>query len=147
MALKSALEDFETTTLNAIPGVLAKLHYIAGLHDGGGNYAHWGMGRIHGKEAARRAIRTCHEAVLTQILRTPLRELLQDLERSAWGKQLTSVVFLASLRKISSQALPDRCFPAADKHFKAVLDMLSALLEHPGDANRQDALPHPRPAQ
>lgn len=147
MALKSALEDFESTTLGAIPGLLAKLHYIAGLHDGHGNYAHWGMDRTHGKDAARRAIRASHAAVLTQILRTPLRELDEDLRRSASSRQLTSVAFLVSLKKLTRVALPDRSVLASEKHLKTVLDALSALVESPGDANPPDASPPPRPVQ
>ncbi len=147
MALQSAVEDFESTTLRAIPGLLAKLHYIAGLHDGQGNYAHWGMGRTHGEEAARRAIRASHAAVLTQVLRTPLRELDEDIRRSASGKQITIPTFLASLKTLGCRALPDRALPAAEKHFNSVLDALSALLEYPERANRPDASPPQPPAQ
>ncbi len=144
VALKSAVEDFESTTLCAIPGLLAKLHYIAGLHDGRGNYLHWGMGRTHGEEAAQRAIRASHAAVLTQVLRTPLRDLDEDLRRSASGRQLTAEAFLASLQKRARQALPERALPAAERHFNSVLDALSALLESPERANRPDAsLPPP----
>jgi hypothetical protein len=147
VALKSPLEDFESTTLGAITGLLAKLRYIAKLHDGHGNYSHWGMARIHGREAARRAIRTSHAIVLTQVLRTPLRELDEDLRRSASGRQVTTAAFLASLRKLARQALPDRSLPASEKHFKAVLDALSALLESPTRASRPGASPPPRLVQ
>jgi hypothetical protein len=144
VALKSALEDFETTTLGAIPGLLAKLHYIAALHDGHGGYSHWGMGRVHGEEAARQAIRTAHTAVLTHVLRSSLRLLDQDLRRSASGEQITEREFLASLEKLAPQALPDRSLTAAEKHLTAVLHALSALLENPARASHPDALP-PQP--
>lgn len=147
MALKSAIEDFESTTLGAIPGLLGKLHYLGGLHDGRGHYAHWGMGRTHGKEAARRAIRASHAAVLTQVLRTPLRELDEDLRRSASGRQVTIPAFLASLKTLEGRALPERSTPAAGKHLTAVLDALSALPERPERANRLDASPPQLPAQ
>jgi hypothetical protein len=147
VALKSAVEDFESTTLGAIPGLLAKLHYIAGLHDGRGNYAHWGMGRTHGEGAAQRAMRASHAGVLAQVLRTPLRELDEDLRRSASGRRLSASAFLASLKQLAGQALPDRSLPASEKHLKAVLDALSALLEAPALASRPDASPLRRPVR
>jgi hypothetical protein len=147
VALKSALEDFETTTLGAIPGLLAKLHYIAALHDGHGSYAHWGMGRVHGEEAARRAIRTAHAAVLTQVLRTSLRVLDEDLRRSASSGQVAAMEFLGSLKKLAPQALPNRAAPASEKHLRAVLHALSALLRSPERASHLDASPPPPPVR
>ena len=52
VVLKSALEDFASSSLSAVPGLLAKLHYVAMLHDGHGAYSHWGLARVHGQEAA-----------------------------------------------------------------------------------------------
>ena len=147
MALKSALEDFESTTLGAIPGLLAKLHYIAALHDGHGGYSHWGMGKVHGEEAARRAIRTAHTAVLTQVLRSSLRLLDQDLRRSASSGQITEREFLLSLEKLVPQALPDRSVAASEKHLTAVLHALLALLESPTRASLPDALRPPPPVR
>lgn len=147
MARKSALEDFESTTLGAIPGLLAKLHYIAALHDGHGSYAHWGMGKVHGEEAARRAIRTAHVAVLAQVLRSSLRLLDQDLRRSASNGQITERELLVSLERLAPQALPDRSVAASEKHFTAVLHALSALLENPALANHLDALRPPPPVR
>jgi len=146
VARKSALEDFESTTLGAIPGLLARLHYIASLHDGHGSYSHWGMGKVHGKEAARRAIRTAHAAILTQVLRTSLRVLDEDLRRSASSGQVTTLEFLGSLKKLAPQALPDRAAASA-KHLTTVLHALSALLENPARASHPDAWPLPPPGR
>jgi hypothetical protein len=41
--LKSALEDFESNSLSAVPGLFAKLRYVAALHGGHGAYSHWGL--------------------------------------------------------------------------------------------------------
>lgn len=143
MALRSALEDFEGTTLAAIPGLLGKLHYLARLHDGCGNYLHWGMGRTYGEEAAGRAIRASHGAVLTQVLRTPLRRLAEDLSLSASGGQVTARDLLLSLEKLLPQALPDRSLVATQKHLTTVLHALSSLLQNPELATPPDASPPP----
>lgn len=147
VAFKSALEDFESTTLAAIEGLLGKLHYIAGLHDGHGGYSHWGMGRVHGEEAARRAIRVAHTGILAQLLRTPLRVLDEDLNRSAASGHVTAIEFLRSLKKLTPRILPDRSFPASEKHFMAVLHALLALRKSPTHASRPNALPPPPPVQ
>ena len=147
MALNSAVEDFEDTTLAAIPGLLRKLHYIVGLRDGRGNYSHWGMERTHGQEPAQRAIRIAHSAVLSQVLRTSLRVLDQDLRRSISSEQITERELLVSLENQARQALPDGSVAASEKHLRAVLHALSALLKNPARASHPDASPPPPPAR
>jgi len=145
--LRSAVEDFESTTLGAIPGLLGKLYYLAGLHDGDGSYSHWGMGRIHGEETAGRAIRASHAAVLTQVLRTPLRALLEDLRSSASIMQVPAIEFLAYLKRRTRQLLPEGTMAASQKHAMAVLNGLSALVEGQERANLRDASPLLPPAR
>jgi hypothetical protein len=141
MALKSALEDFDTCTLGAIPPLLGKLHYLAELHDGRGNYSHWGMSRVFGKDVARRALRTSHAMVMNRVLRTPLRELTEDLNHSASKHGTTPVEFLSSLETRARNALPAG-FPAgAERHFMAVLHTLSALVEGQAHASHPGAWP------
>jgi hypothetical protein len=77
--LRSALEDFENSTLSAVPGLLGKLRYLARLHNGGGAYSHWGLGKVYGSGPAENAIRASHQTLVSQILRTPLRDLADDL--------------------------------------------------------------------
>ena len=141
MALRSALEDFEGVSLEAIPGLLGKLRYLGELHDGRGNYSHWGMARTHGELAARRAIRASHVAVMARVLRTPLRILVEDLSNSANRGQLTPREFLSSLEKMQAQIQLEQLVAAPDRHFKAVLHALGALLQSQG---RPDASQLPR---
>lgn len=147
VGLKSALEDFESTTLGAIPGLLGKLHYLAGLHDGRGRYSHWGMARVHGEEAARRAMRASHTAVLAQVLRAPLRVLDEDLKCSASSVQTTAAEFLLSLKQLVPHLLPERSVEASEKHLMAVLHALSVLVANQGRANHPDASRPPLPVQ
>ena len=63
MRLKSAIEDFEANTLEAVSGSLGRLSYVGSLHDGEGGYEHWGLAKVHGREAARRAIGHSHRAL------------------------------------------------------------------------------------
>ena len=147
VALKSALEDFEGTSLAAVPGLLGKLRYLAKLRDENGGYCHWGMGRVHGKEAAGRAIGAVHSQVLTKFLRTPLRVLLEDLKTSALNQEVSIAELLSSLEERPRDLLPQGALAATQKHAMAVLHALSALVEHQEAANRRDALQRRQPDQ
>ena len=147
MALKSALEDFDNGTLGAIPEVLGKLLYLAEVHDGRGSYSHWGMSRVHGAEAARRAMRIAHVTILTRVLRTPLRELMEDLNRAAATRALTALEFLSWLDAKARNALPMGSPAGTEKHFMAALHALSALAEYQARANQPDGSPPLPPDQ
>jgi len=147
VALKSAFEDFDECTLGAIPEVLGKLRYLAEVHDGRGNYSHWGISRVHGAEAARRAMRIAHVTILTRVLRTPLRELMEDLNRAAARQAVTALEFLSWLEAKARNALPMGSPAGAEKHFMAVLHALSALAENQARANQPDGSPPLPPDQ
>ena len=139
MSLRSAQDDFEVRSLGAIRGSLAKLRYIAELHDGRGGYSHWGMGRVHGVDAARRAIRAAHATVLTTVLRTPLSDLAKDLSSSAAAASLSSEEFLKLLEQQTPRILPHPSVLASQKHLRVVLHALAALLQGQPHANRPGA--------
>ena len=137
MRLRSALEDFEANTLAAVPGLLGKLHYLGTLHDGDGAYNHWGLEKVYGKDSAGSAITTCHRALLSRILKTPLSVLLDDVGASSPNCQLANGEFLCLLK--SPHSLPKSPPPASQIHFRSVLHALSALAESGNNANRQNA--------
>jgi hypothetical protein len=137
--LRSALQDFESTSLAAISGLLGKLHYLVMLQDGQGSYSHWGMERVHGEEAAHRAIRTSHATVVAQVLRTPLRTLVEDVRCSAASAQVSTRELLSSLKQMARQCLPERSAAIPHRHLMAVLHALSALVESQARASHPDA--------
>jgi hypothetical protein len=137
MRLRSALEDFEANTLAAVPGLLGKLYYLGTMHDGDGTYNHWGLEKVYGSDAARSAINTCHRAVLSRVLKTPLRALLDDVDASSANRQLAKGEFLSSLNSLHS--LPKSLPPASQVHFRSVLHALSALAETGNNANHRNA--------
>src|SRR6266567_3727401 len=83
MTLKSALEDLSHTTLEAVGGCLRKLEYVAGLRSRKGDYAHWGFGKVYGRNTANKALGTAHREVVSEVLSTPLGTLLEDVEKSS----------------------------------------------------------------
>jgi hypothetical protein len=137
MRLRSALEDFESTTLGAVPGLLGKLSYTSSLHDGSGMYRHWGLETVYGADDAQRAISAAHRILLSRVLKTPLPVLLDDLKASCGDEQRTETEFLFSLSE--KRSLPKPLPPASPEHLRSVLHALSALLESRHAATLQGA--------
>jgi hypothetical protein len=139
MRLKSALEDFETNTLGAVPGLLGRLSYVGGLRDGKGTgtgrYEHWGLARVYGDDAAQTAIRASHRVLLSEVLKKPLAVLLKDVPASCANEHLTESEFLAAL----AQSSPKPLSPAARAHLGSVLSALLALVESRENANPRGA--------
>jgi hypothetical protein len=131
MRLKSAVEDFEANTLRAVPGLLGRLSYVGSLHDGKGQYDHWGLTKVYGDDAAQRAIRASHRVLLSDVLKKPLAALLQDVAASCSKEHLTEREFLATL----AQSPPTPISPAARAHLRSVLSALSTLVESQDSAN------------
>lgn len=135
MTLLTALDDFLVTTLAALPGLLTKLEYLSGLRDAGG-YSHWGMSRVYGEEAAQGALVEAHGMVIAEILRTPLRKLMEDAEASSVAREQEPTAYLESLCRQPAVLLPDRAGGGSSRHFSSVLHALSALAR-----NQQRATP------
>jgi hypothetical protein len=129
MTLLSAFDDFLTTTLAALPGVLGKLDYLAGLKQRQGGYAHWGLSRVYGEPAAQRALAEAHAILVLEILRTPLRRLIAEAELSSAAQQQRLPLYLEELRSRSLNLLPGEVSGGATRHFSSVLHALSALAQ------------------
>ena len=141
MRLKSALEDFETNTLGAVPGLLGRLFYVGRLQDGNevgnGRYQHWGLARVYGEDAAQNAIRASHRILLSAVLKKPLAVLVKDARASCSNEHLTEREFLASLTL--GHAAPKPLSPASRAHLSSVLSALSALVESRKDSDLPSA--------
>ncbi len=145
MRLKSALEDFETNTLGAVPGLLGRLSYVGRLQDGNGTYDHWGLARVYGSDAAQSAIRASHRVLLSEVLKKPLAVLLRDVPASCSNEHLTEKEFITSLTLAHPELKPPSS--AALAHLRSVLSALSALVESQDHANLRRASQLPQPAQ
>lgn len=130
MTLKSATQDLQERTLRAVTGLLGQLDYLAGLRTQAGLYSHWGMERVHGEEATRRALRDAHKAVVANILRTPLRSLVRDAEESASDRQTEPSQLLQALREHPEQVIPANPEVGTERHLSSVLQALLRLVRN-----------------
>ena len=137
MTLKSALQDLKETTLTAVAGALGKLHYLASLRREQGRYRHWGMSLVHGAESSERALKTAHAEVVTEVLRTPLASLVEDLHESSRNCGVPADVYIEQMRRQFDVLLPgERKDAIAASHLNSVLVALSALEKTQGRATR-----------
>jgi hypothetical protein len=129
MTLKSVKEDLQASTLRAVFGLLGKLEYFTTLRQEDGSYSHWGLSRVYGEEAAQRALAQAHQDSLSSILRTPLRNLLEDVQQSSAQSGTDQTHFLQALEDRKVKALPKDPSAGSQRHLSSVLRALSALVK------------------
>jgi hypothetical protein len=82
------VQDFTLTTLAGIPGLFARLIYLASLRDlSSGRYEHSGLAAIYPDEAIQQAIQLCHEQIFERILEGSLATQEDDLRVCLEGMQ------------------------------------------------------------
>ena len=127
MTLKSALQDLRETTLAAISGLFAKLHYLASLRRRDGGYLHWGMSLVHGQESSDRALKAAHAEVLSTVLRTPISDLVEDLRESSEDSCQAPGAYVEGMRGQLPELVPSPQDAASARHLNSVLIALSSL--------------------
>ena len=125
MTLNSALEDLRGTTLKALAGGLQRLEYLAGLHNRDGSYTHWGLARIHGEPAATKALIYEHRTLVSRILATPIKNLVEDLDLCSRCAGMAPAIYLQHLSGL--YLFPPDLGTPAERHFNSVLRALSSL--------------------
>lgn len=127
MTLKSALEDLSRTTLEALSGCFRKLEYLAELREPQGDYAHWGFSKVYGDAPAKKALTAAHRAAVSEVLSTPLRDLIEDVEASSQEAGVGKERYLESLTKKEDELLPDDPGAGSARHLSSVLHALLGL--------------------
>lgn len=129
MTLTSALENLQETTLQAIAGWLRRLEYLAGLQDRQGSHSHWGLARVYGDAAAKRALAEAHRNVLSHILAMPIRMLVRDAEQSSECAGVPPVAYVERLCETGKNLLPAGPGAGSGRHLSSLLHVLSTLLK------------------
>ena len=139
MTVNSPLEDLYRSTLRAISGLLRKLEYLAGLRDSENkNYSHWGFARVYGEISATKTLKQAHQKALSQVLSTPLEQLMGDAELSSNEVSLPAEVYLEQLEAKKEGLLTLDPGAGTQRHLNSVLHALSALEKNrTPDATRQ----------
>ena len=114
-------------TLSAVVGVWGQFHYLASLRLGAGRYEHWGLMRTHGESSAQAALAEAHTALFSRILRTPLSELLRDIELTSRALNISTEEFIAGILRHAEQLAPKNLGGGNLRHFNSVLEALSSV--------------------
>lgn len=124
MTLLAAFDDF-LGTLAAVPGQFSKLRYMSRLRNTVRSYQHWGMTRIHGERDAQAAIEEAHQQVFVRLLRTPLRQIVEQ------SRTTRDFAFLRDAEKDWESLLPNDLGGGSRRHFIALLKTVAALVPPP----------------
>jgi hypothetical protein len=128
MTVNSPLEDLYRSTLRAITGLLRKLEYLAGLRDSEGkSYAHWGFARVYGDIPATKTLKQAHQKALSQVLSTPMQQLMGDAEESSSEVGIPAQIYLEQLEAKKEELLTFDPGAGTERHLNSVLHALSAL--------------------
>ncbi len=127
MTLLAIKDDFLERTLAKVPGVLGKLGYVAELRENG-RYVHWGLERIYGEEGMQRTVAEVHRGLFLQVLRTPLRQLLEDATRSAAAQRSDVKRYLEAILQDPRALIPPHLGGGSQAHFNSVVAALLSLL-------------------
>jgi hypothetical protein len=85
---RKVIQDFTLTTLAGIPGLFARLTYLASLRDlSSGRYEHAGLAALYPDAAVQQALQVCHEQIFERILEAPLSAQQEDLRACLAGME------------------------------------------------------------
>jgi hypothetical protein len=130
---RRVIQDFTLTTLANIPGLFARLVYVASLRDlSSGRYEHEGLAALYPEEALQQALQACHEQLFERVLETPLEAQQQDLRSclaAMEGGLRASVDHwrrLESFRVLMPEQSPDYLKELFCSNLRALLEILQA---------------------
>ncbi|HKV60584.1 MAG TPA: hypothetical protein VJO16_01615 [Candidatus Acidoferrum sp.] len=128
---RRVVQDFTQTTLAAIPGLFARLSYVASLRDlSSGRYEHSGLSALYPDEAIQQALQLCHEQIFERILESPLTSQREDLRSCLTGMEGGVSDAASHWRRIESyrilvpEAVPDYLKDLFCSNLRALLEIL-----------------------
>jgi len=128
---RRVVQDFTQTTLVAIPGLFARLSYVASLRDlSSGRYEHSGLSALYPDEAIQQALQLCHEQIFERILESPLSSQREDLRTCLAGMEGGVSDAASHWRRIESyrilvpEAVPDYLKDLFCSNLRALLEIL-----------------------
>jgi hypothetical protein len=128
---RRVIQDFTLTTLAGIPGLFARLAYLASLRDlSSGRYEHAGLSALYPEEAIQQALQLCHEQIFERILESPLSSQQEDLRACLAGMEGGLSGAASHWRRVESyrflvpEAVPDYLKDLFCSNLRALLEIL-----------------------
>ena len=133
----SPFEDFQARTLSALPGLWTKLLYMAGLRCAQGKYRHWGHSRVHGESPSQLALARAHSELYITLLRSSIRELIEEIEMSSDGSDSTELVQRIEVGE--ARMVPSNLEGGSPRHFSSIVLAVRFLYERQRASSRSAA--------
>jgi hypothetical protein len=100
---RRVIQDFTQTTLAEIPGLFARLAYMASLRDlSSGRYEHAGLAALYPDAAIQEALQLCHEQIFERILEASLSSQEEDLRACLDGMEGGLLVAVSHWRRLEA---------------------------------------------
>ena len=119
------------TTLAGIPGLFARLAYLASLRDlSSGRYEHAGLAALYPDEAVQQSLQLCHEQIFERILESPLASQEEDLRACLVGMEGGLPLAVSHWRRIEAyrvlqpETAPDYLRDLFCSNLRALLEIL-----------------------
>jgi len=127
-----AKDDFKRRTLSNLPTLLEKLAYICSLQTEVGNYKHWGMSRVFGRESASQAIQSAHGEVAGTLVSVPLKDIYEQFLEAVERPESSELVNPESLA-LKSPTNDDELLSA---HLRLIQNSIASLALEQGPVRR-----------
>ena len=128
---RRVIQDFTQTTLAGIPGLFARLAYLASLRDlSSGRYEHAGLAALYPDAAIQQALQLCHEQIFERVLEAPLSTQEEDLQACLSGMEggLAGTIShwrsIEAYRVLQPEAAPDYLKELFCSNLRALLQIL-----------------------
>jgi hypothetical protein len=118
-----AKDDFKRRTLSALPTLLEKLAYICSLQTEGGEYLHWGMNRVFGRESASQAIQAVHDETACALISVPVKNIYDQFLAAVERPESSQLLDLESFL-LKSPSNDDELLSA---HLRLIQDSIASL--------------------
>ncbi len=153
MEVVRAAEDLRRRTLVGVNEPLDRLIYLASMRDyNTGLYYHAGLAMRFGDDVACEAVAECHEEAYWQLLASPLKSVVEQIESYAERSRTPAAEMIAAWKGLEPYrvAMPSRSDPLATDFVCSNVSIALSILESRLRAPRRaapGASPLPSPAQ
>ena len=131
--VREACEDLMERTLAFLPGSFGRLIYLASMRDyNTGQYYHEGLAKRFSQEVAEEALTRCHREAFHLLLRSPLAELVGELERYIGSTPTEADQLLDTWERLQPYrvAVPAQSSPVLAEFFTSNVKIALTILKH-----------------
>lgn len=133
----SPFEDFQARSLSALSGLWTKLLYMTELRSQDGKYQHWGHSRVHGESLSQIALSKAHSELYIAVLRSPIRELVEEIETTNDGSDPMELVGRITAGK--KEMVPESLEGGSPRHFSSIALAVRLVYERQRASSRSAA--------